>query len=53
MGIKRNDGRHGTNRACALNDSLHDQLMAHMQAVKHSERQYGGSLNLCVVSAVE
>jgi hypothetical protein len=37
MWVEGNNCGHGADHARALDDRAHDQLMAQMQAIKHSE----------------
>jgi hypothetical protein len=53
MRIKRNHSRHGTSGTGPFDNCAHDQLMTEMQTIKHAQREYRRSLNLCVVSAVK
>src|ERR1044072_2135718 len=53
MRIESDHCRHGADLARTLSDGAHDQLMAQVQTVKHSEGEHCGTLNLGVVSSVE
>src|ERR1700752_613887 len=53
MGIERNHGGHRAGLSRTFDNSLHDQLVAQVQTVKHAEREHGRALDVRVVSAVK